>query len=298
VRRAGLPSVDLAAFARVARRTAVVRAVLVLALAAALVAGAAAAREPDVEGVGLLAPGSSGVIVLDASASVEGSSRIAEVLPDLYVNPNRRIRAALQTLAGRDEPIGLVMFSDVAYELLPPGSPARTLAPLRRFFAPLQEALEAGEEQTFLENPWSRSFSGGTQISAGLSLALEMLQREAVQNGSILLLSDLDAPDDPLLDETLDRVRDSGVTVRIVSLLSERRYEEPFRRALGDDVFVDPGELERSLRSAPGLSQAPDSPRGASTLPIALLAVVVLLLLALHEHVLARLPLPRREAAP
>ena len=198
VRRPGLPSVDIAVFGRVARRTALVRAGLVLALVAALGAGAAAARTPEVENAGLLPDSSSGVVVvLDASASVEGTSRLAEVLPDLYKNPNRRIRAALQTLVERDDPVGFVLFSDVAYELLPLESPGRALAPLRRFFAPDSEALATGRGETFPENPWSRSFSGGTLISAGLSKALEIIERDATENGAILLLSDLDAPDDP-----------------------------------------------------------------------------------------------------
>ena len=89
----------LAALGRAIRRTAFVRAALLLALAAALAAGAAAAREPEVGSAGLVPSGTNVVVVLDASASVQGSSRIADVLPELYENPNRRIRAALQTLA-------------------------------------------------------------------------------------------------------------------------------------------------------------------------------------------------------
>jgi hypothetical protein len=297
VRRPGLPSVDVAAFGRVARRTALVRAGLVLALVAALGAGAAVARTPEVENAALLPDSSSGVVVvLDASASVEGTSRLAEVLPDLYKNPNRRIRAALQTLVERDDPVGFVLFSDVAYEMLPLESPGRALAPLRRFFAPDSSALATGSGETFPENPWSRSFSGGTQISAGLSKALEIIERDATESGAILLLSDLDAPDDPDLAGTLARIRDAGVAMRIVSLVSDRGGERIFRRILGDDIFVDPDELERTLTPSAGGARIEDRLRAASPAAVILAGAAVLLLLALHERVLVRLPIPEREA--
>ncbi len=296
MRRRAIPTGDLAALGRVVRRTALVRAALVLGLVAALAAGAALAREPEIERVELVPAGTSAVVVLDVSASVEGSSRIAEVLPDLYVNPNKRIRAALETLADRDEPVGLVVFSDVAYELLPPGSPGRTLAPLVRFFAPVEEALVSGADDAFLQTPWSRSFSGGTQISAGLSTALEMLERDGSGRGSILLLSDLDAPDDPVLTEVLGRIREAGVTVRIVSLLSDNEREQVYRRILGNDVFIDPDELERALPSPVSSSSGDDRLRAASLTPIVLAGTALLLLLGLHELVLVRLPLPRRKS--
>lgn len=296
MRSPALPSADLASLGRVVRRTALVRAGLVLALVAALGAGAAAARAPEVGSAGLLPPGTNVVVVLDASASVEGSSRIAEVLPDLHENPNRRIRAALQTLIERDDPVGLVLFSDVAYELLPPGTPGRALAPLRRFFAPLPEVLASGGDQPFPESPWARSFSGGTLISAGLSKALEMLERDATENGSILLLSDLDAPDDPGLEDTLARVRDAGVAVRIVPLATERDRQRIYTRILGEGIFVDPDELERTLPPSAGVGRVEDRSRAASPAPVILAGAAVLFLLALHERVLARLPIPRREA--
>jgi len=297
VRSPALPSGDLAALGRVVRRTALVRAGLLLALVAALGAGAAAAREPEVGSAGLLPPGTNVVVVvLDASASVEGSSRIAEILPDLYENPNRRIRAALKMLTERDDPVGLVLFSDVAYELLPPGTPGRALAPLRGFFAPLPEALASGGDQIFPENPWARSFSGGTLISAGLSKALEMLERDATENGSILLLSDLDAPGDPDLEDTLARVRDAEVAVRIVPLVTDRDRQQIYTRILGEGIFVDPDELERTLPPSVGVGRIEDRSRAASPAPVVLAGAAVLFLLALHERVLARLPIPRREA--
>jgi hypothetical protein len=296
VRRPALPTVDLAAFTHVARRTSLVRAVLVLGLVGAVGAGALAARQPEVETAGLLRPGSSGVVVLDASASVEGTSRIAEVLPELYVNPNRRIRAVLRTLVERDDPVGLVLFSDVGYELLPPETPGRVLAPLLRFFNPVAETQPTAEPGPFLLNPWTNSFSGGTLISAGIFQALEMIDRDGIENASILLLSDLDAPDDPQLESVLRRVRDSGVTLRVVSLSDDRSREQRFTRILGDDVFIDAGRLERSLPSAVAGASIDHGPRHASPMPLILAGALVLLLLGVHERVLVRLPIPRRDA--
>jgi len=287
---------DLAALGTAARRTAIVRAVLVLGIAVAALAGVALAGEPEVESAQLVLPDTSVVVVLDGSASVEGSSRIAEVVPDLYANPSRRIRAALRLLIDRDQPTGLVLFSDVAYELLPPQSPGRALAPLGRFFAPMEELLEAGTAWLYVQHPWSSAFSGGTQISAGLQTALTALERDGVKNGSILLLSDLDAPADPKLTEVLRRVRDAGVTLRIVSLLSDRSREELYIQLFGPDVLVDTDTLEASLPASDTSAVAEDTARAASLAPFVLAGAALLLLLALHELLLARLPLPRVEA--
>ena len=161
---------------------------------------------------------------------------------------------------------------------------------------PIPEALATGRGETFLENPWIRSFSGGTLISAGLSKALEIIERDATESSAILLLSDLDAPDDPDLAGTLARIRDAGVALRIVSLVSDRGGEKIFRRVLGDDIFVDPDELERTLTPSAGGARIEDRLRAASPAAVILAGAAVLLLLALHERVLVRLPIPEREA--
>jgi hypothetical protein len=296
MRRAAIPTADLGALARIVRRTVLVRVTLVAGIAVAAVAGVAYAGEPELERAELVPADASVVVVLDGSASVEGSSRIAEVLPDLYVNPGKRIRAALRTLVERDRPTGLVLFSDVAYELLPPRSSGSGLAPLTRFFAPLEDQIEDGTAGLYVQNPWSAAFSGGTQISAGLVKALEALEREGVEGGTILLLSDLDAPADPRLTETLRAVRDAGVTLRVVSLLSDRSREVVFTRLFGKEVLVDPEQLEASLPASGVSAPGEDTARAASLLPLVLAGAALLVLLALHELLLARLPLPRSEA--
>ncbi len=67
------------------------------------------------------------------------------------------------------------MFSDVAYELLPPNSPAGALLQFLRFFQP--ERVVHGTP-IFGRSPWDQ-FSGGTRIAAGLKQAHQALRRAA-----------------------------------------------------------------------------------------------------------------------
>ena len=97
------------------------------------------------------------MVVLDLSASISSDtfSRIGETLRG---SPTR------------DGRYGLVVFSDVAYEALPPGTPASALRPLVRYFT-LPSADAPGERADLPDQPVERAFSGGTRISAGLELA-------------------------------------------------------------------------------------------------------------------------------
>jgi hypothetical protein len=277
--RRAIPLSDLSALGRVVRRTALLRVALALALAAALAADLAAARGREVREAGFLPTGTNGMLVLDASKSVE-------------LHANRQIVEVLRQLAERNEPAGLVVFSDVAYELLPPGSPAAALEPLIRFFTPRADAEgNPYVEDPFIANPWADAFSGGTQISTGLLTALEALRRDGVEHASILLVSDLEtAPGDrPRLTEALVRLRTEGVQVRVVSLAPLEHSKELVARVLGPEVFIDPpaaqldggGRVERRLE-------------GVSPRPLLLAGGLVLLLAAAHERLLARLPVPAR----
>lgn len=280
-RRRALPLADLPLLAGVVRRTALLRLALALALVAALAADAAFARGREVRQAGFLPAGTIGVLVLDASKSVE-------------THANRTIAALLSRLAERDEPVGLVVFSDLAYELLPPGSPGSALAPLVRFFTIRPDAEDdPWAVDPFIANPWADAFSGGTQISAGLLTGLHALRRDGVERASILLVSDLEtAPGDrPRLVDALVRLRQEGVQVRIVSLAPLEEPRDVFAGILGDDIFIEPeevvfegGRAERRLE-------------GASPRPLLLGGFLVLLLLGAHERLLARLPVPQRGAA-
>ena len=103
--RRGIPSSEPGRLRHVARRTAVLRGVLALALLAALALAVLVARSQDVRQAPLVPSGTTGMLVLDLSASVyEGG-----------------LDATVEKLSGTDERTGLVVFSDSAYELLPPG---------------------------------------------------------------------------------------------------------------------------------------------------------------------------------
>ena len=123
----------------------------------------------------LLPSGTSPVVVLDLSWSTSSDyKRIGQTIADLASSGRR---------------IGLVVFSDVPYEMFPPGTPARELRPLLRFFA--------GPKSRRSGSPWASSLSGGTRISAALLLARDALRRDGVSNGSAVLVSDLgDSPND------------------------------------------------------------------------------------------------------
>ena len=78
-----------------------------------LAAAVASARELDPRDRGLLPTGTTGVVVLDLSLSIlDDQSGV--------------VRRTLQSLVDSDAPVGVVIFSDVPYELLPPGTPARS----------------------------------------------------------------------------------------------------------------------------------------------------------------------------
>ena len=72
---------------------------------------------------------------------------------------------------------GLILFSDTAYQALPPNTPARELraaaAVLRRPAGDSARRAAAGAAQ-----PWTEAFWAGTRISTGLSLALDVIREE------------------------------------------------------------------------------------------------------------------------
>ena len=130
----------------------------------------------------LLAAGDSVVVVLDLSVSI----------PEVAYT---RMRNAMNVLADSDARVGLVLFSDIAYEVLPAGSPPAELKPVIQFITPVPgENDERMARPVYLVDPWSNGFRGGTRISGGLEIAREMIEREGGA-GSILLISDLDTGD-------------------------------------------------------------------------------------------------------
>ena len=157
------------------------------------------ARSIDPRRAPLVPSGTTGILVLDLSASV---------YEDAFGQTIRK-------LARAGEETGVVAFSDAGYELLPPGTPARELLPLLRFFNP----DAASSTATLPVDPW-QDFRAGTRISEGLKVAHDALLREHARKGSIVLVSDLEVlPDEivQLADVAAD-LRRNGVRLRIVPL--------------------------------------------------------------------------------
>ncbi len=268
---APVPTADLDSLAGAAQRTTITRLVLVLAILALLAGTVLFARGLQSGESALLPAGRSGVVVVDVSRSVD---------PDGL----RRMGAVLRNLIRTNASVGLVVFSDVAYELLPPRTPARRLQPMLRFFTETNGH--------FPDNPWGATFRAGTRISQGLEIARSMLVDGHVRNGSILLLSDLGTSSADAVNLTRDLVsfRHGTIPLRIVPLNPIRRDRDFFARLLGNGVFV---------ASTNGGFAGPPPAAGLSTessTPVSLLVAggALLLLLALNELWCARLELPRR----
>jgi len=246
----------------VGRRTTVVRAGLAGALAVLVVAAVFVARQYDVRHAPLVASGSSGIIVLDLSASVfEGG-----------------FEATVRKLVETDERAGLVVFSDAAYELLPPGSSGREFQPLLRFFRTTSSGV-------LPPNPWDR-FRAGTRISEGLKAAREALLREGGP-GKIILLSDLEILPDEVqrLLAVLADLRQDGFDVEIIPLNPREEQRRLLELLLGGDTF-----LPQPVSGAEAV-RARGEDRLTTGLPwmFLLVGVALVAVLAVNERALARL---------
>jgi hypothetical protein len=167
----------------------------------------------------------TGVVALDMSASISGPT---------YA----RVATTLRGIVNANQSIGLVMFSDTAYELLPPNSPPGALLQFIPFFTPLRFY---GSTPVFGQVPWD-TFMGGTRIAKGLAMAHAALRRGHVEHGSILLVSDLDDAnsDQGALENEALRLRNEGIPVRIVPLFASAPDIRLFTALFGESAFVDP----------------------------------------------------------
>jgi hypothetical protein len=267
-RRSGVDSHDVAALRSVINRTNAVRLVLAGAAVALVLAAAASARDPATSERALIPQDGVGIVVVDLSLSITDT--------DYDV-----IRSTLRRLVAEDASIGLVVFSDVPYELLPPGTPARELKPFLRLLVPPR----LGPIQT----PWTQTFRAGTRISVALDLAKSLLERDEIAAGSILLVSDLEtAPDDvPALARTVTSIDQAGIRLRIVPLAPSSDAVALFGGLLEEDALA--GFAQR----APD-AERPDAGSAGVELPTELLVLgaLVFLFLAAHERFAGRLGLP------
>jgi hypothetical protein len=230
-RRGAVALAELPRLAVPARRTTAIRLVLGVALALTLALAVHSGRAAGSGRAAVLPQGAgTGVVVLDMSASIAGA---------VYA----RVENVLRGIDQANQAIGLVMFSDVAYELLPPNSPPGALLQFLRFFVP--ERLVGGTP-VFQQSPWDQ-FSGGTRISTGLREAARSLRVAGVKHGAIILVSDLDdsaGDQEPLVAESL-ALKHQHIPVRIVPLFSVAENKAIFSALFGADAFVAPSAFSR-----------------------------------------------------
>jgi len=254
------------------RRTRWTRIGLAAALAAVAVAAFFFARARNLTPTPLLPPGSSGIIVLDLSSSVEHGT-----LDRMY--------AGLSQLGATNDRFGVVVFSGHAYEALPPNTPARELAPLARFFRELPKSrvhFANGAPPVippgglYPPNPWANGFSGGTEISTGLALARKLVLGSKTTRPAVWLMSDLadDPPDRRNVVRVAKSYIDLGIALHVVALEPRRSDLRFFERLLGPRGTLIQAKPSAQVRL--GHSYA---------FPVALVisAVVLALLLALNE---------------
>jgi hypothetical protein len=233
-----IPLGDAEVLRRPGNRTRTIRLLLAGSLAALGVLAFHFSRSPSLAPTPLLPAGSSGIIVLDVSGSVEGATL-------------DRIYASMSELANSNDRFGMVIFASRAYEALPPNTPARELAPLARFFRPLsRSSLPKGFPSQNLPftahypaNPWQVGFDTGTEISKGLELAESIIAANPATRRSVWLISDL--ADDPQDLGTLTHVAtdytDDGITLNVIGLDPSSADVRIFQRFLGPSgTFIVP----------------------------------------------------------
>jgi uncharacterized protein (DUF58 family) len=207
------------------------------------------------------------MVALDLSASIDARAYL-------------RIQNAIRALTRNEQEIGLVVFSDSAYEMLPPGTPSRELERLLRLFRPDANNPAGGV------TPWEQDFRAGTRISSGLFAARTALERERVERGSVLLVSDLDSPatDVARLGAEIDELRRRGIELRVVPLFPLAEKQALF------ESLVGAGRIAKSSRPEAPV-QAPEGAGLRGRLPwlFVLIALLLLALLAANERLNTRL---------
>lgn len=281
--RAAIPLADAPHLRVALLRTTLIRLGLGGLLVAAAALAAWRAAHLDVRPVSFLPAGSTTLITIDQSKSI-------------YPGAYRRIAEVLRKLIAADVPVGMVAFSDTSYEMFPPGARGSDLEPLLRFYTPANDGTNIDPTTAFRTTPWDNIFAGGTKISSGLELAEQIIHRDRVRNGTILLLSDLQtASDDQLaLAQALERIRrDPDVRLKIVPLAPLAQDRAFFQRFVPRSDFITAGELEARGSANPHHSLVAGTPWS-----LVALCAVLLVLLGANELLCGRLELarPRAEA--
>jgi hypothetical protein len=238
-----IPLGDAPALRGTRDRTRAIRLLLAAWLVGVAIAAFFASRGPDLSPTPLLPPGSSGVIVLDLSISVENGTL------------NRMYTGLTQLAATRDR-FGLVLFSSRAYEALPPNTPASELRPFARFFHGTVPTRRSGAYQQLGEpppngnafasqqrsslvsypaNPWACCFSFGTEISDGLKLAQSLVTGPNGGRRAVWLMSDLadDPADRAVVAQVARSYAHDGIALHVIGLNPKPADAKYFESLLG-----------------------------------------------------------------
>lgn len=223
-----IPLADAALLRRAGARSRAIRIALAAALATTAVLAFFAARSSSLTPTPLLPPGSSGIIALDASGSVEGATL-------------DRVYTGLSQLANSSDRFGMVVFSARAYEALPPNTPARELKPLARFFRPIGRTSPGGPaaaalaREIYPANPWQAGFDTGTEISQGLQLARSIVLAQRSTRRSVWLISDLadDSRDYGNVARVATSYVNDGIALNVIALNPSKEDKRFFDRLLG-----------------------------------------------------------------
>lgn len=211
-------------------------------------------------GTDVLPESGSTVVVVDLSGSTRAASkRIANALLGLTHASDRRL--------------GLVVFSDTGYEALPLATPAEAL---RAWLMLLADGAPK-------EYPWTPSFSGGTVISAGLSVARRMLLSRPPADRHVLLVSDLvdGVVDLPKLQSVVAQYQREQIDLRVITVNEANGSTQSNASflQLPNAGFV----TQAATRTIDPVSLAP---RRSSAAPLVGLVAVIAVLAAAYELVL------------
>lgn len=278
-----LPTSAAVELGRERRRTLMVRLGLAALAVGLLTAAFLVSRDLKALPTTYFATGSGGIVVLDLSSSVDQQKA-------------QRAQRVIRSMAETEGRIGLVVFSDTAYEMLPPDTRSEELRPILRFFeAPPGGFRRPGfgrpggaptTQQGREESPWSLSFRGGTKISTGLAEARAIIHREGDPSLSVLLLSDLDNSgfDSSALTEEVSAYEREGLGLRVIPLFPAAEDRDFFERVVGTDAVLDRAELVRNTTVKESLTLV-----GSSPWTLVLIGAGLLGLLAVNERFGARL---------
>jgi hypothetical protein len=280
--RPAIPLADVAALRRPLVRTTAIRLGLLAALLLLAVIALWRAATLEARTFTFIPRDRSAVLVIDQSKSV-------------YLVGYRAIGEIFRRFAETDAPVGLVMFSDIAYELLPPGSHGSELRPLLQYYTPSGGGNQLDADTHFPANPWDNTFSGGTKVSSGLELARQILARDHVRQGTIVLVSDLDTVDTdlPTLARSLAALRDDPrIDFKVFALQPSPQPLAFFKRFVPASDFVSPVGVETSPRV-----EGKQRLEAASPVWLLVPAVLLLVLLGANELFCSRVELHRPQEA-